>query len=102
MTITTPGEITWIGNKEMAGIDDIEITRSSNIMAHLYVQLQDVYRRKTKGRLHSQKETMPVSRAAESPNDIHGGHIGWKDKKVTIIVSYFKTEKAHPRNNHTC
>ena len=57
-------------------VNGIEIIRSSDIMEHIYIQLQDAQSRKTKGRLHPEKETMPVNRSAEFPDDIHGGGTG--------------------------
>jgi len=60
----------------MAGIGGTEIIRSSDITAHIYIQLQDAQGTKTRGRLHQEKETMPVSISAEFLNDIHGGGTG--------------------------
>lgn len=83
-------EMTWIRNKEIAGVHGTEIIRSSGIMAHIYKQLQDAQSRKTKGRLHPEKETIPVNGSAEFSNDIHGERTGWKGKKIKITVSQLK------------
>ena len=98
--MTALDKMTWIRNKEMGGVNGTEIIRSSDIMAHIYIQFKDAQNRKTKDRLHPEKETMPMRRSAEFPNDIHRSGTGWKGKKITITASYLKAQKAHWKNKH--